>query len=102
MTCRNQSRSAEEDGSSPCRTAWCKSPEKPAMPQILTTNAIITCPHGGKGTTIPTVPKWRINGGFVSVEGDTGSLACPFLIYPCIGYTLQSMGLNATTMDQRK
>ncbi len=72
------------------------------MPQLLTTNAIITCPHGGKGTTIPSIQKWQINGGFVCVEGDTGTLACPFLVYPCIGYTLQSMGLNATTMDQRK
>ena len=72
------------------------------MPQILTTNAIITCPHGGKGTTIPSVQKWQINGGFVCVEGDTGTLACPFLVYPCVSYTLKSMGLNATTMDERK
>lgn len=72
------------------------------MPQLLTTNAIITCPHGGLGTTIPTAPKWQINGGFVCAEGDTGTLACPFLVYPCVGYTLKSMGLNATTIDQRK
>jgi len=72
------------------------------MPQLLTTNAIILCPHGGKGTTIPTQPISQINGGFVCVEGDTGTLACPFVNYPCIGYTLQSMGLNATTINQRK
>jgi hypothetical protein len=72
------------------------------MPQLLTTNALITCPHGGKGTTIPSAPKWQINGGYVCVEGDTGTLACPFLLYPCVGYTLQSMGLNATTIDRRK
>lgn len=72
------------------------------MPQLLTTNAQIFCPHGGKGTTVPSAPKWQINGGFVCVEGDVGTLACPFLLYPCVGYTLQSMGLNATTIDQRK
>lgn len=72
------------------------------MPQLLTTNAIIFCPHGGKGTTIPSKPKWQINGGFVCVEGDVGTLACPFLIYPCIGYKLQSMGLNATQIDSRQ
>jgi hypothetical protein len=72
------------------------------MPQILTTNAIITCPHLGKGTTIPSLPKWQINGGFVCVAGDVGTLACPFLPFPCVGYTLQSMGLNATRIDQRQ
>src|SRR5262249_23993312 len=60
------------------------------------------CPHLGKGTTIPSIPKWQINGGYVCVEGDTGTLACPFIPYPCIGYTLQSMGLNATKIDQKK
>jgi len=72
------------------------------MPQILTTNAQIFCPHMGKGTTIPTSTKWQINGGFVCLEEDTGTLACPFLPLPCAGYTLKSMGLNATTIDQRK
>jgi len=71
------------------------------MPQILTTNAIITCPHGGLGTTVPSDPKWQINGGFVCLEQDTGILACPFLIMPCGGYTLKSMHLNATQIDQR-
>lgn len=72
------------------------------MPQLLTTNAIITCPHGGLGTSYPTSRKWQINGGLVCAEGDSGLLACPFLIYPCVGYTLKSMGLNATTIDGRK
>jgi hypothetical protein len=72
------------------------------MPQLLTTNAIIMCPHGGLGTTIPSLPKWQINGGYVCVEQDTGTLACPLLNNPCIGYTLQSMGLNATKIDDRK
>ena len=40
------------------------------MPQILTTNAMILCPHGGTGSTVPTIPKWPINGGYVAVEGD--------------------------------
>lgn len=72
------------------------------MPQLLTTNAIITCPHGGPGTTVPSDPKWQINGGFVCVENDVGTIACPFLILPCAGYQLQSMGLNATRIDGRK
>ncbi len=72
------------------------------MPQVLTTNAIIMCPHGGKGTTIPTAPLWKVNGGYVLVEGDTGTLACPFVLCPCVGYTLRSMGLNATTINGRK
>ena len=72
------------------------------MPQLLTTNALILCPHGGKGTTIAGHPKWQISGGFVAVEGDTGVLACPFVPLPCGGYQLQSMGLNATQIDGRK
>ena len=71
------------------------------MPQVLTTNAIITCPHGGLGTTTPTDPKWTVNGGFVVLENDPGVLACPFIV-PCVGYTLRSMGLNATQIDGRK
>jgi hypothetical protein len=69
------------------------------VPQVLTTNAQIFCPHGGKGTTIPAHPKWTVNGGYVSVEGDIGVLACLFLPLPCIGYQLKSMGLNATQID---
>jgi hypothetical protein len=72
------------------------------MPQVLTTNALILCPHGGKGTTIASDPKWQISGGFVAVEGDTGVLACPFVPLPCGGYQLRSMGLNATEIDGRK
>lgn len=72
------------------------------MPQVLTTNALILCPHGGKGTTIPTMPFWSVNGGFVLLEGDTGTLACPFVLCPCVGYTLKSMGLNATTLNGRR
>ena len=47
------------------------------MPQVLTTNAVIVCPHGGLGTSLPTDPKWSVNGGIVLLEGDTGTLACP-------------------------
>ena len=72
------------------------------MPQVLTTNALIFCPHGGKGTSIPSDPKWSVNGGLVLLEGDTGTLACPFVIFPCIGYQLRSMGLNAARIDGRK
>ncbi len=72
------------------------------MPQVLTTNAVILCPHGGKGTSIPSMPLWSINGGFALLEGDTGTLACPFILCPCMGYTLKSMGLNAITVNGRK
>jgi len=65
------------------------------MPQVMTTNAIVLCPHGGKGTTIPVMPLWSVNGGVVTREGDSGVLSCPFLT-PCVGYTLRSMGLNAS------
>lgn len=72
------------------------------MPRILTTNAQIFCPHGGKGTTIPTDPIWQIDGGFVLLEGDSGTLTCPFVLVPCVGYTLRSMNLNATEINGRR
>jgi hypothetical protein len=72
------------------------------MPLVLTTNAVITCVHGGPGTTMPLSPLWTVNDGFVSAEGDTGTLACPFLLLPCVGYTLKSMNLNATQLDSRQ
>ena len=71
------------------------------MPQVLTTNAQILCPHGGKGVSTPTMPVWSVNGGYVLLEGDPGVLSCPFIV-PCGGYTLRSMGLNATTINGRK
>lgn len=76
------------------------------MPQVLTTNAVIVCPHGGLGTSLPTDPKWSVNGGIVLREGDTGTLACPPpgvpVLVPCVGYQLVSMGLNATQIDGRR
>lgn len=71
------------------------------MPQVLTTNAQISCPHGGLGTTLNTSTHWSINGGYVALDGDTGTLSCVF-IPPCLSYVLQSMGLNAVQMDGRK
>lgn len=70
------------------------------MPLVLTTNAVITCPHGGVGTTFPLSPIWTVNGGFVTADGDSGTLTCLF-IPPCSGYTLKSMGLNATKIDSK-
>jgi hypothetical protein len=72
------------------------------VPQVLTTNAVILCPHLGLGTSTPTDPKWLVNGGVVLLENDAGTLACPYLVYPCLGYQLRSMGLNATRIDGRK
>jgi hypothetical protein len=70
------------------------------MPQVLTTNAMIVCPHGGVGTTAPSRPFWKVNDGHVCVDGDLGSLTCIFAT-PCVGYTLASMGLNATQIMGR-
>lgn len=72
------------------------------MPQVLTTNALILCPHMGLGTSIPSDPKWSVNGGMVLLENDVGTLACLYLPCPCVGYQLKSMGLNATEVDGRK
>jgi len=72
------------------------------MPQVLTTNAVIICPHGGRGTSTATAPKWSVSGGFVLLENDPGVLACPFVPQPCVGYQLKSMGLNAMQIDGRK
>lgn len=72
------------------------------MPQILTTNAVIQCPHSGHGTSIPTSNKWSINGGIVLVENDMGTIAGCSSPYQCGGYQLRSMGLNATLIDNRK
>jgi hypothetical protein len=48
-------------------------------------------------------PRWSINGGFVALENDTGTLAsCAFLAYPCLKYKLVSMGLNATRVGGRR
>ena len=71
------------------------------MPQVLTTNAVITCPHGGIGTTIPSEPIWNVDGGLVLVENDAGTLTCVSSV-PCKGYVLRSMGLNATRIRGKK
>lgn len=71
------------------------------MPQVLTTTATILCPHTGKGTTTPATPYVDAQGGYVLCEGDVGVLSCPFTP-PCVGYTLKSMGLNATEIAGRK
>jgi hypothetical protein len=71
------------------------------MPKVLTTLATITCPHTGMGTSVPSTMDWLVDGGAVLVEGDTGTLSCPFVV-PCVGYNLRSMGLNATTIEGRK
>jgi hypothetical protein len=71
------------------------------MPQVLTTNATITCPHAGQGKTQPIEKLWSVQGGFVAAENDPGTLTCASTP-PCVGYTLTSMGLNATTLNGRK
>src|SRR5690348_16609788 len=103
MTPRVPSRYRAAVAQSKCRTDWWRSLERDnVMPQILTTNAVVLCPHGGKGTTHPSSRKWKISGGYVAVEGDTGDIACPFLPCPCYQYTLRSMNLNATKLDGKR
>lgn len=72
------------------------------MPQVLTTNATVLCPHGGKGTSAPAAPQWFVQGGQVLAEGDTGVLTCPNDVFPCVGYTLRSMGLNSSRIAGRR
>jgi hypothetical protein len=72
------------------------------MPQVLTTNALIKCPHGGDGHSVSTTNLWLVNGGTVLVENDTGFVTdCP-ISFPCKTYVLQSMGLNATRVSGRR
>jgi len=71
-----------------------------AMPQVLTTTATITCPHGGLGTTTPATPYVDAQGGIVTCEGDVGVLSCGFVV-PCTSYVLASMGLNASSIAGR-
>ena len=72
------------------------------MPNVLTTKASIRCPHGTLGVSIPLSPKWSIDGGDVLCEGDSGTFPFCVFVVPCVGYTLQSMGLNATYIDGRR
>jgi hypothetical protein len=72
------------------------------FPQVLTTNAKILCPHGNLGISTSGDPTWSVNGGMVLVEGDHGSFPpCPSQVQ-CGGYTLKSMGLNATQIKGKK
>ncbi len=72
------------------------------MPQVLTDKATIVCPHFAMGSIpAPTAPLCDAEGGTVLVEGDTGVISCPFSV-PCAGFTLKSMGLNATRIRDRR
>ncbi len=71
------------------------------MPNVMTTMAQVLCPHGGKGAPALFSDKWMAHGGCVHAEGDTGTIACPFILSPCGGYQLRSMHLNATKIDGR-
>lgn len=72
------------------------------MPRVLTTNAVIQCPHLTVGQSLSGDPTWSVNGGFVLVEGERGVFPpCPTQVQ-CVGYTLRSMGLNATQIKGKK
>jgi len=75
------------------------------MPKIWTTNAQVSCPHGGGGRSVP-LPGPRqatIDGGEILVDGDQGVFDSPPCVNtpPCAGYDCHSMGLNATTLRSR-
>ncbi|HET6646450.1 MAG TPA: hypothetical protein VFH01_03925 [Pyrinomonadaceae bacterium] len=72
------------------------------MPKVLTTNAVISCPHGGKGTSTPSEPIWSVDGGLVLVENDAGDLSGCGSNVKCKSYVLSSMGLNATRIRGKK
>ena len=72
------------------------------MPKVLTTNAVISCPHGGKGTSTPSEPIWSVDGALVLVENDTGDLSGCGSNVKCKTYVLSSMGLNATRIRGKK
>jgi hypothetical protein len=76
------------------------------MPRVLTSNATITCPHGGGGVSVPTpAPRGvTVAGAEILLDGDQGTLTRPVCtnVPPCAGYRLTSMGLNATTVRGRK
>ena len=72
------------------------------MPQILTTNALVTCPHLGVGSSTATDPKWLIRGGAVLLDNDFGTIVgCQFQPVPCLSYQLNSLRLNATQVGTR-
>jgi len=69
------------------------------MPPLLTTNALIICPHGVPASApVLTAPISQVSGGIVRVEGDGGTITCPF----CVGYLLKSMHLNAIRIQGRQ
>lgn len=74
------------------------------MPKIWTTNAQVSCPHGGGGRSIPVPPRQAtITGGEILLDGDQGVFDSPPCVNtpPCAGYALVSMGLTATTIQGR-
>ncbi|MGN6717849.1 MAG: hypothetical protein ACTHLX_10700 [Candidatus Binatia bacterium] len=75
------------------------------MPKVITRNAIIRCPHGGIGQSMPSQTAVLVGGAPVLVDGDTGVIQncsnVPPAGVPCAGYVLRSMHLNAVTVDGR-
>jgi hypothetical protein len=74
------------------------------MPKIWTTNAQVSCPHGGGGTSQAIPPRQAtISGGEILLDGDQGVFDRPPCVNtpPCAGYVLRSMGLNATSIKGR-
>ena len=58
------------------------------MPKIWTTNAQVSCPHGGGGRSIPVPPRQAtIAGGEILLDGDQGVFDTPPCLNtpPCVG-----------------
>jgi hypothetical protein len=65
------------------------------MPKVLTTNAQITCPHSGQGTSTPAGSVPVQAGGRVLTDGDQGTIASCTNQVLCVSYRLTSLGLNS-------
>jgi hypothetical protein len=71
------------------------------MPKVLTTNAVIRCPHAGVGRSIATDSRWSVDTGTVLLDGDAGEITdCEF--FTCQTYRLNSMRFNATWIGSRQ
>lgn len=68
---------------------------------LLTTNATITCPHGGQGTVVPNQNAAKADGAPVCTRSDTVTIAgCPFTIgpspSPCLTVNWQTASAAST------
>jgi hypothetical protein len=66
-----------------------------AVPKVLTTAAVVRCPHGGQGSSMPAGTPLLFAGGAVLADGDQGTIALCTNQVQCKTYKLSSMQLNS-------